>query len=245
MEKKEVQQALQTLKTNSPQRKFKQSIDLIITLKELNLKKPEEQVDVFVALSHTTGKKRKICALIGPELKEQATNTCDHVILSDEFERIATNKKNVKKLASQYDFFIAQANIMTQVAKHFGRIFGPKGKMPNPKAGCVVPPNANLTQLAQRLQQTAHLKAKTELATKVRVGTEDMKEEEVMDNIQSIYAALLRTLPNEKNNVKQVMLKLTMGKPVVVGKVQEDTTKKTKKKIVQPKETTETAEVQA
>ena len=239
MEKKDIQQALQNLKATSAKKKFIQSIDLIITLKDLNLKKPEEQIDTFVALSHSTGKPVKICALVGAELKDSATKVCDHVILSDEFERIAAKKKDVKKLASSYHFFIAQANIMTQVAKHFGRIFGPKGKMPNPKAGCVVPPNANIEQLYQRMQNVVHVKAKTELAAKARVGTEDMNEEHVVDNILSVYQAVIRSLPNEKNNIKNVMLKLTMGKPVLVGKneneKQEKKAHKKVKKIVEPK----------
>ena len=239
MEKKDAQQALQTLKANSPKKKFVQSIDLIINLKDLNLKITEQQIDLFISLSHPTGKKVKVCALIGPELKEQAKTTCDHFILSDEFERIAASKKEVKKIASNYDYFIAQANIMTLVAKHFGRIFGPKGKMPNPKSGCVVPPNANLAQLYDKLQKTVHAKAKTEYSVKARIGTEAMDEAHIIDNIMTVYNAVIHALPNDKNNVKNILLKMTMGKPLLVEKSTEETSVTKKKQKTTTKEIAE------
>ena len=103
-------------------------------------------MDTFITLPHTKGKKAKVCALIGPELEQQAKQVCDSVVLSDSFDRFK-DKKDIKKLADSFDFFIAQANIMPKIATAFGRVFGPRGKMPNPKAGCVVPPNANLKPL--------------------------------------------------------------------------------------------------
>ncbi|MBS3176499.1 50S ribosomal protein L1 [Candidatus Woesearchaeota archaeon] len=215
MEKQDFIQALQTLKASSPKRKFTQSIDLIINLKDINLKQTDQQVDLYINLNFSNGKKRKICALIGLEMLEQAKKVCDKVITTEEFERLT--KKDIKKISSDYDFFIAQANIMTTVAKFFGRILGPKGKMPNPKAGCVVPPNANLTLTCDKLQKTVHVKAKTEYAVKARVGTESMDENQVIDNMLTIYNTVVHALPAEQNNIKNILLKTTMSAPLVVG----------------------------
>src|SRR3989338_5004403 len=143
MEKEELQSALQKARDISDKRNFKQSFDLVINLKGLDMKKQEHNVDAFITLPHARGKKTKVCALVGAELFEQAKSVCDFAILSDTFEKYK-EKKEIKKLANSYDFFIAQANIMPKVATTFGRIFGPRGKMPNPKSGGVVPPNANL-----------------------------------------------------------------------------------------------------
>ena len=120
-------------------------------------------------------------------------------------------KKLAKRLASAHDYFIAQATIMPKVASAFGRVLGPKGKMPNPKAGCVVPPNANLKQLVERLQTLVKLSAKKELIFSCAVGMEDAKDDDLVDNIMTVYNQVIHHLPNEQHNVRSVFLKLTMS----------------------------------
>ena len=216
MDNKSVLESLNKAKENSKKRNFSQTYDLIITLKNLDLKKPTEQVDMYVTLHFDRGRKTKVCALIGPELEANAKLNCDSSVLSSDFVRYAKDKKLAKKLCEENDFFIAQANIMPQVATTFGRVLGPKGKMPNPKAGCVVPPNANLKPLVERLQKLIRLTAKTSLMIQIAVGKEGMADEQVVDNVLTIYTALIRALPGETNNIRKVFLKTTMGKPVEV-----------------------------
>ena len=226
MDKEQIQAAIAKAKDISEKRNFRQSFDLIINLRGLDLKKPEHQVDLFVTLPHSRGKKVKVCALVAAELAEQAKNVCDSVIMSDSFERYK-EKKEIKKIANGFDFFIAQANIMPKVATVFGRIFGPRGKMPNPKSGSVVPPNANLKPLYEKLQRTIRANAKTAPLIQCPIGTEDMSINDVAENAMALYSTLLQVLPNEKHNIKDVYVKLTMGKPVKVGEKIE-VTKETK-----------------
>lgn len=197
-------------------RNFKQKVDLIINLKNLDLKKVEHQIEFFIQLHFDRGKKTKICALVGPELAKSAEKFIDKVIPQSEFENYQKDKKLAKKLAREYDFFIAQANIMPQVATAFGRVLGPQGKMPNPKAGCIVPPAANLEPLYKKLQKTLKISAKTTPVVHTIAGSEDMKDEEIMDNIKTIYDQLIHHLPNEKNNISSGFIKLTMGKPIKI-----------------------------
>ncbi len=213
MEIKDVAESVRKVKESSTKRKFNQTFDLIITLKDLNLKKPEEQVDFFGTLHHTRGKQVKVAALVGPEMIKQAKEACDLAISAEDFDDYAKDKKKTKKLAREYDFFIAQATIMPKVATAFGKVLGPKGKMPNPKAGCVVPPNANLKMVTEKLRNTARISAKTSPMIQAGVGKEDMKEEEIADNIKTVYDQLIHHLPNERNNIQRIILKLTMGKP--------------------------------
>jgi large subunit ribosomal protein L1 len=216
MHKDELQSALQKSKDISEKRNFKQTFDLIINLKGLDLKKQEHQINSFVTLPHPRGKKIKICAFVGAELSEQAKQVCDLAINSEDFRKYG-DKKNIKKLASSYDFFIAQANIMPKVATSFGRVFGPRGKMPNPKSGGVVPPNANLKPLYEKFQRTIRVTNKTSPVIQCAIGTEEMKLSDVLDNGLAVYNTLIHALPNEIHNIKDIYVKLTMSKPVKVG----------------------------
>ena len=90
--------------------------------------------------------------------------------------------------------------------------------MPNPKAGCVVPPKANLKPLVEKLHKTIKVSTKKVPMVQVTIGKEDMKDEEVAENILALYKNVVAHLPNEANNVKQIFLKLTMSKPVELKK---------------------------
>ncbi len=211
MDKKSVLEILK--KAREDKRKFPQSFDLIFNLKDLDLKKPDQQVDFYATLPHTPKKKVKICALVGPEMENDAKAVVDTVIVQDEFQRFGKDKKLARKLAKQHDFFIAQANFMASVASSFGRVFGPRGKMPNPKAGCVVPPKAPLKPLYEKLQKTVKVAAKKDPIIQCGIGYEAMKDEDIADNIMAIYDQIIHHLPQERNNIRSAYLKTTMGKP--------------------------------
>lgn len=232
MEKQDILNALKKAKEISQKRNFKQSVDLIINFKGLDLKKPDNQLELFIALPFTKGKKIKVCGLVGPELTNESKNTLDQTIIADEFDIYTKDKKITKKLARQFDFFIAQANIMPKVATVFGRYFGPKGKMPNPKADCVVPPNANLKALYERLQKTVKVSVKVTPLYQGMVGMEDSNENEVVENVMTIYNTVINSLPNGTHNIKNSYLKLTMGKPIKIGEKESAEVKAGKKRIL-------------
>src|SRR3989338_5910278 len=212
MDKPDIQKALAQLK-EQPKRSFVQSYDLVLNLRNLDIK--VNPIDFFVALPQSRGKSVKVCAFVAPELADQAAKYCDFAIREPEFSKYA-DKKLAKKLATEYDYFIAQANLMPKVAQVFGKALGIKGKMPNPKLGCVVPPNANLEVLNDKLQKTVRLQAKKGTNLQCLVGKESQPENEIIDNILTVYQAAIKHLPNEEQNVKNVSLKLTMSKPVKI-----------------------------
>ncbi len=215
MESKQIIATLQKLKQSSKPRKFKQSVDMIVTFKDLDMKKTENQITVYGNLTHSVGKDIKVCALVGPEMKDEA-QPADRVILLDEFDAFKTDKKKLKDLSNEYDFFVAQANLMVQVAQAFGRVLGPKGKMPNPKAGCVVPAKTNLKPIVEKLRKSVKVSSKNTSMVQCSIGKEDMDEQKIVDNAISLYNQIVHALPQEKNNIKHVMLKLTMSKPAKV-----------------------------
>jgi len=237
MNKKDIQKALKIIKENSPKRNFEQTIDLIINLKDLNLKNTDNHLNLFIPLHYGNGKKISVCGLVGPELMEASKEAFEETILVDDFDQYSKDPKKTKKLANNHSYFVAQATIMPKVAGAFGRILGTRGKMPNPKAGCVVPPGSNLKVLSEKLHKTAKVAVKTQPIIQVNVGKENMPEEEVIDNIISIFNNIIHHLPSEKNNIRNVLLKLTMGAPVLIGKEQKSISiEKPKEKPVEIKE---------
>ena len=105
---------------------------------------------------------------------------------------------------------------MPKVATIFGKVLGSRGKMPNPKAGCVVPPNANLKALTETLRKTTKVSAKLQPSVKVMVGREDMPDEQIAENMMVIYTNVLSKLPQETFNIKSILLKFTMSPPVKI-----------------------------
>ncbi len=215
MDENELKEKVKQLREDSPKRNFSQAIDLIVTLRDLNLKNPDEQLNFYANLSHGLGKKMKVGAFVGPEMKEKAEEVCDTVVPQEEFDKYK-DKKKAKKLADEHDYFIAQADIMPKVATAFGKVLGPRGKMPNPKLGSVLPGKAPLEPVYQKLQNTISVTAKNSPMVQVKVGKEDMKDDHIVDNISQVYNQILNNLPKDRSNVNKVLLKLTMSKPVEV-----------------------------
>ncbi len=215
MDKNKIKKTLELLRANSPKKKFSQTIELIVNLKDLDIKKPENNVDVFPTLPHGRGKKVKTCAFVDDEQVLAAKELCDFVVEKDQFSKIS--KQDLKKFASKADFTIAQAALMPQIAGAFGKVLGPKGKMPSPKAGGIIPPKAELEPILARLTRKVKLKTHKETIVKCPVGTEAMTDDELIDNIMAVLMALTHALPSEENNIKNMFLKMTMGAPIKVG----------------------------
>ena len=211
MNNKDVITALKKAREGAKKRKFSQTIELIINFRGLNLKNPEQQLDFYMPIKHPW-KELKVCGIDGGELLEESKKSLDTTVFSDELGSYS-DKKKIKKLAKAHDYFVAQADLMPQVATTFGRVFGPIGKMPNPKAGCVVPPNANLEALKQKLNKTINVSVKTVPLLQLGMGKEESKDEDMAEDIMSIYDQVIHHLPGEKQNIKSVYVKLTMGKP--------------------------------
>ena len=218
MDKNQVANAIKQLREKSPKKNFSQSVDLVINLQNLDLKKPEHKVDLYLQLPHPRGKKLKLCAFVDAQLAQKAKGVFDNVVTKDEFAKWINNKKEQKKLANSNDFFVAQVEIMAQVAVTFGKVLGARGKMPNPKAGCVVPGSiSNLEPIANKLQNTVKLQTKNETSVKTSIGIESMKDEDLADNVLAVYNTLLSKLPQEKNNIKYTAIKFTMGPIIKIG----------------------------
>lgn len=213
MDKETIKKALEELK-KTQKRNFTQTVDLVFVLRHIDVKKKDEQIEYYHQLHHSPGKEIKVCALVGPELEKQAKKVFDKTVLAKDFSKYKKNKKLVNNLAKEHDFFVGQATLMPKIASAFGKVLGPRGKMPDPKAGCVVPPNANLKPLSKKLKRTVRIAAKKSPMIQLSVGKEDSEEENIINNVMTIYDSLIHELPGGRNNIKKALIKYTMSKPI-------------------------------
>ena len=122
----------------------------------------------------------------------------------------------IKNLTKDYDYFIAVSKLMPKVATAFGKVLGPVGKMPSPQLGIILSENEHsIKEALNKIDRSLKIRMK-EASIKVIAGRENMKDEEIVENIQTIYRGIESALPNKKENVKNVMIKLSMGKPLKV-----------------------------
>ncbi len=216
MDQQNILSALETVKKDSKKRNFTQTVDLVINLKDINIKNPSEKIDLFVHLPKPKTKKQKVCALVDEERLADAKKTCDTVIVKQDFAALAKDKKKFKKIVKEHDFFVTQPHLMPEVATHFGKVLGPRGKMPNPKAGCIIPPKVPMEPLIQRLRSVVRLQTKNDAVIRVAAGDEAMDDKDVAENVLTLYNAVVNALPNKEANVDKIILKLTMSLPVIL-----------------------------
>ena len=200
--KKDLEKALVELRKGE-ERKFNQTADLIINLQKFDQKK--NQVNLFVNVPFKI-KDKKICAFL--EVKNENVET----ITPEQFKRY-TDKKELKNLVKKFDFFIAQASVMPKVATTFGKVLGPAGKMPSPQLGIVMDANAKeIEEIKKKVENSVKIRIK-EPSIKLAIGKQSMKDSEIIENIFSVYNAVLKILPKEVENVKNIEVKFTMTKP--------------------------------
>jgi large subunit ribosomal protein L1 len=208
--KQEIMEAVKKAKEQTKPRNFTQSVDVIITIKDLDVKKPENRFDEEVVLPNGRGKEVKIAFIADGDLAVQAKDAgANLVIKKPELEELGKNRKDAKKLANKHDFFVAQADMMPMVGRFLGPVLGPRKKMPKP-----VPASAKAEPILKRLRDTIKVRIKDQPVVQALVGTQDMDDELIAENVEAVLAILDRNLEKGRSQIKSMYVKTTMG-PVV------------------------------
>lgn len=205
-----VQKALEESK--KLERKFKQSVDVVINLKNIDMNDAKNRIEDEVMLPHGRGTEAKLALFASGDLALKSKNHVDLLIKPEEIEELAKDKKKFKKIADEYDFFIAEAPLMPTIGKTLGIILGPRGKMPKP-----VPPTIDITGVAKNLRKTVKVRSKTTRTIHATVGREEMTTEQIAENIDAILKRLEGKLERGKLNIGSVFVKTSMGPPMRIG----------------------------
>ncbi|PNX45413.1 MAG: 50S ribosomal protein L1 [Thermoplasmata archaeon M9B1D] len=190
-------------------RKFKQNIDLVFNLKNIDLNVPKNRIDEEIILPHGRGNEAKIALFASGELAVKSQKHVDFLIKPEQMEDLAGDKKKFKKIADEHDFFIAEAPLMPTIGKTLGTVLGPRGKMPKP-----VPPNADVSGMVKNLRNTIKVRSKSTKTFHTVAGSADMSKENISENIDVIVKRVEGALERGRLNIGSVYIKTTMGPSV-------------------------------
>jgi large subunit ribosomal protein L1 len=212
LDQKTILTAVKEAREKSEKRKFNQSVELILKLQDIDMKSPEAKIQEVVELPYALEKPNKICVIASGEMALKARKAnADRVIERSELEGLGGKKQELRKIANGYDFFIAEAPLMPLVGKTLGSVLGPRGKMPVP-----VPPSADIAGLIVKHRKTVVVRMRSQPIIQSRIGMENMKDEEITDNIQAVLRVLEGKLKRGSKNIRFAYIKTAMGAPVKV-----------------------------
>lgn len=197
----------------SERRRFVQTVDLEIRLRGVDVSKPENTfVDVYALPKGLGSKQKKVCIIADTATLPKARESgAERVLSKEDLATVAGDKKSIRKLARQFDFFVADASLMATVGRTMGQILGPRNKVPTP-----LPPGADPKAVVQRLKNSVRIRLKSQPVVRTTVGSEDMNESDLAENALSVIDRVTQRLKGGQSAFDTAVLKLTMGKPVKI-----------------------------
>jgi len=212
LDPKSTLEAIKESKEKSEKRNFVQSMDLIVNLKDIDPKKPESRIQELIELPYPPGEETKICVFASGEMALKARKSgADLVMEKSDLEALTGDKKRQKELAKTYDFFLAEAPLMPLVGRVLGATLGPRGRMPTP-----VSPAASIEDHMKRYRKMLLIRLRGQPVLQCRIGTENMPNEQINENLQTVMREIERKLKKGIKNIRSIRLKTTMGPPIRV-----------------------------
>lgn len=191
---------------NHKKRNFTETVDISINLKDVDLSVPKNRIQDDVILPNGRGRQVRVCVIGGNEMVSKAKTVADRVLTADELGKIADDKKQAKKMAGEFDFFIAEAPLMPVVGKRLGIVLAPRGKMPKP-----IQPGADPKPVIETLRKTVTVRSKDRKTFHAPVGTADMPPEQIAENIDMVLKRVIGKLERGSQSIGSVYVKTTMG----------------------------------
>lgn len=182
-------------------------------MKDINLKDPSKRFRSEVVLPHTPQKQINI-AVVGDDvtLNDARTAGIPFTLTQDDVDNMAKDPSEARKFTKSVDYVLAIPQLMAVVGKNLGRYLGPVGKTPS-----VIPPNSDISALADRYRRTCKLRLRQNPVVHARVATRDMSEDQIVENIEAVLRDLENKLEQGERNIKAVHVKTTMGPAIKVG----------------------------
>lgn len=197
-----VAEAVAVLK-QAPAVKFDETVDIAVKL-DIDPKQTELIVRGTVVLPHGTGKTRRVIVFAKGDQAKAAAAAGAEAVGSDEL---------IQKVAGgwlEFDVAVATPDLMKDLAK-LGKLLGPRGLMPSPKAGTVT------VDVARALKEIKGGKVEFKMDKQgdlhLAVGKRSFPEPHLVENIQAFLDALWRVRPAAAKGqyVRAISVSTTMG----------------------------------
>ena len=184
--------------------KFAETVELAFLL-GVDPRHADQMVRGAVALPHGTGKTVRVVVFCEQEAQVQAAKDAgaDYVGAGDLADKIIGGW-------TDFDAAVASPDMMKYVGK-LGKILGPRGLMPSPKAGTVTP---NVGQAVSEIKAgKIEYRVDKNANIHVPVGKVTFTEEQIVENTTSVLEAIIKAKPNACKGVylKSVCMSSTMG----------------------------------
>lgn len=206
LRREQVIDALMKARAAASPRGFEQSIELIVNLKDIDLKRPEKRINLRVEVPNKFGRRRVLIFASGDLALRARRAGADAVIEPSELEAMAKDKKEIKRRMKEFDVFYAEAPLMSLVGRLVGPFLGPRGRMPAP-----IPSNSPVEGLIEVGRRVIFLRSRDKPLIQCAVGSEKMEDSKVAENIEAILSSLTSALDRGFGNIRSAYVKLTMG----------------------------------
>jgi len=210
MEEK-ISEAIKSAIESAPERKFVESLDIAFTIKDVDLKNPNNRIQEEIRLPSGRGKELKIAMFAASDAAQKAKAAGIHVIDPAEIEELGKNKMVAKKLANKFDFFLSEVPHMGSVGRFLGVVLGPRGKMPRP-----VPPTLDPAMIAAGLKDTAIVRSRDNMTFHSPVGSREQSVDDLTNNAMAIWTRVTGRLERGVGNIRSCFIKTSMGPSIKV-----------------------------
>jgi large subunit ribosomal protein L1 len=191
--------AVEEAKQGSPKRGFIQSVDLIVVLRDIDIKRPENRINELIELPFAPKADMRITVFASGDLALRAQNAGSEVHGRATLEAFSNDRKAAKKLAKANDFFVAETTLMSTVGKVLG-------------------PVAPIDRIITRLRKSVRVRVRDNLSAQCSVGTTEMGDDMIAENIQAIITRLENRLEKGARSIREAYVKMSMGPVVKIGK---------------------------
>jgi len=188
-------------------RKFKESIELQITLKNYDPSRDKRFSGTF-KLPVIPRPNSSICVLGNQKHCEKADQLGVDKMTVDDLKKFNKNKKLIKKFAKKYDNFLASNSLIKQIPRILGPGLTKAGKFP-----AVLDENDDLKEKIEATKATIKFQMKKVMCMSLAVANIDMSVGDIALNVQLAVNFLVSLLKKNWQNIKVLYIKSSMGPP--------------------------------